>query len=95
MTSPPSDDATITDPTKVDHPFIELVHNKLARAWEVNQYNPMPFIFDAVNPARIFHSETEESKDAAFVSYTQAKINKSTVFDPEHKLTQFVPKPYR
>lgn len=90
-----TEDGTITDPTKVDHPYIELVHPTLSNAWEINQQNSMPFIFDALSPARIFLPGTEYSENEDFIPYTQARINKSTELDPETKLMQFEPMPYR
>ena len=88
-------DDTITDPVLVDHPYIELVHEELTRAWQVNKHNPMAFIFDAVSPARIFLPGREYSDNKPFVPYTQKWIDQSTELDPEGRLMQFVPKPYR
>ena len=88
-------DDEIIDPVLVDHPYVELVQEKLARAWQINKHNSMAFIFDAVSPARIFLPGKEYSDDEPFVAYTQKLINQSTELDPEGRLMQFVPKPYR
>jgi hypothetical protein len=46
--------STTTDPRAVDRPFQPLVHSAMAGAWTINNRHSMAYIFDAVNPARIF-----------------------------------------
>ena len=89
------EDGTITDPVLVKHPYIELVHENLSRAWLINRYNSMPFIFDAVSPARIFLPGRLWSEGEPFVPYTKQWIGKSSEEDPDGTLMQFEAKPYR
>lgn len=83
------------DPTEVTGPVAPLVHDNLTLAWTIEVYHPMHFIFDAVNPARVFHTLRKHDDGKAFVAWTKANIQKSTEEDPNVDRMQFVPKPYR
>ena len=43
-----------TNPSEVDQPVVDHVHENLSKAWKINRSHPMCFVFDLVNPARRF-----------------------------------------
>lgn len=85
----------ITNPTEVTGPVAGLVHDKLTLAWAVDIQHPMHFIFDVVNPARVFHIQRKRDDGKNFVTWTKTSIQLSSEEDPPPHRQQFEPKPYR
>lgn len=91
--------AAITDPTKVDHPIMELVNPALSRGYRINKNLPMAFIFDRVRPTRVFKRGMAYDPAGSFPQWTPEELDDATDTDEvdekgEGSLMPFDAKPY-
>jgi hypothetical protein len=90
---------TITDPTEISQPVMDLVHGNLKRAYAITKDHPMCLIFDRINPARLFKRGTVYSSKGRFIQWTPEDLAEATetdeIDDTGHaNLMPFDPKPY-
>jgi len=69
----------------------------MSRGWKVNNAHCMEFIFDAVNPARLFKLGTVYTEQSSFIPWTAKNSDPALVTDtdtPNATLIQFEPWPF-
>jgi len=85
-----------TDPKKVDRPVNALVHPALINAWEINNQHSMPYIFDAVDPARKYKRSMRFDEDADCPVYGSEDDGDVTETNgPPPGLMEYMPHGYR
>ena len=71
----------ITDPAKIDHPVLRLVHRRLKDGWAIDNENPMCFIFDKHSPARHFKRGVSYREKKDFRDYGKPPYDDLTETD--------------
>jgi hypothetical protein len=59
----------VKDPSKVDRPIEEEIHENLSTAWKVDTGHQMCYIFDTISPARQFKRGMPFDDDKEFADY--------------------------
>jgi hypothetical protein len=92
----PSDEyPEITDSTRVTQPVDTKVHECMTHGWKVNTAHPMCYIFDVVNPTRIFKEGMRYNENEDFPDYEPEPWHDSIGTDCEHPgLMPYMPKQY-
>jgi hypothetical protein len=80
---PPANYGDTTDPTKVEGPVDDAVHESLKNAWGISKDLNMWFIFDALSPARRFKRGVEDTGGVDFADYGQPPYGDMTETDGE------------